>query len=142
MSVDLEKLPHARDVIRLVLAIRTATEREYERAEEAAAAKAEAEGNRIVNGGQSSGWTDDVCDWEYRDWRTREVLASGTSTEDEQDRLVDAAIAADEKPWLHIDNLEFEYEEQVSKQFADLGYTIEVIEWLSSLEPPYWAEPK
>jgi hypothetical protein len=42
----------------------------------------EAEGYRIIDGGQISGGGDEEIEWEYTDWRTGEVIATGRGTDD------------------------------------------------------------
>lgn len=59
----------------------------------------EAEGHRIVNGGQTGHDT-----WEITDWRTGELLAHGTGDHRAYD---DAATRLDpDGKWLHVDNLD------------------------------------
>lgn len=68
---------------------------------DAAIQKAEAEGYRIIDGGQiSDGDEDYLC--EYTDWRTGEVLYRG----DGKDRP-DPTVTEPPGHW-HIDNLEFD----------------------------------
>jgi hypothetical protein len=69
-------------------------------------AKLEAEGYRIVGGGQTSSFDDDGrCEWECTDWRTGETLASGRGTYDEYGAAVDAAAERDGRPWCHRDHV-------------------------------------
>lgn len=71
----------------------------------------EAQGYRIIGGGQVSGWDyadpDDpessVCSWEYIDRRTGEVLCAGTGTMEDEDAAM--AAADPDGHWFHEDRL-------------------------------------
>ncbi len=58
----------------------------------------EADGRRIISGGQTRGDS-----WEITDWRTGELLASGTGGIDEYDAAA-KRLDPDGK-WLHIDTI-------------------------------------
>ncbi|MGW2183955.1 hypothetical protein ACWCXX_39495 [Streptomyces sp. NPDC001732] len=61
-------------------------------------------GHRIVNGGQTSGGSDDVQAWEITDWRTGDLIVNGTGDYTAYD---EAAQRLDpDGKWLHIDNLD------------------------------------
>lgn len=59
--------------------------------------KLEADGHRIIDGGQTGQTT-----WQYTDWRTGAVIASGDDRTDE-DEVLDALDP--ERTFLHIDNI-------------------------------------
>lgn len=85
-------------VLRLIAGV--LEEREKDSAREDAKIKAlEAEGFRIVDGGQTGPPDEDgnEAGWQTRDWRTREVLAEGVGW--------DTYEASGEDNWYHIDNV-------------------------------------
>ncbi|MFE2532591.1 hypothetical protein [Streptomyces sp. NPDC059371] len=64
----------------------------------------EGSGHRIVDGGQVGSYDDEGrCSWEVTDWRTGEVLASGHTTMEEQDKTTDALDPGN--VWYHRDNM-------------------------------------
>lgn len=96
--------------------------------ERAAIQKAEAEGYRIIDGGQiSSGDEDYLC--EYTDWRTDEVLYRGS----EEDRP-DPRITEPPGHW-HIDGITFDCL-VTAERIAGLpkGLAEAIIEWVTDNE--------
>jgi hypothetical protein len=75
---------------------------EYAAAERAEIARLEAEGYRLVSGGQALGDETGELVWQVTDYRTGEVLASGT-TEKEYKAASEALEA--QQPGYHIDHL-------------------------------------
>lgn len=64
----------------------------------------EKDGHRLVDGGQTGRTDDDQATWEITDWRTGDVLVSGTGDDSTYDA---AAMRLDpDGKWLHIDNVE------------------------------------
>jgi hypothetical protein len=61
----------------------------------------EAEGRRIISGGQTGHGT-----WEITDWRTGDLIVSGTG--DHHDYDVAAGKLDPDGKWLHIDNVDAE----------------------------------
>lgn len=74
---------------------------QYEAQKTATIAKLEAEGCRIVTGGETLDGG-----WEITDWRTQEIISSGQGDPDEYDREVERLDPDDR--WQHIDNIEAE----------------------------------
>ncbi|MEV4413777.1 hypothetical protein [Catellatospora sp. NPDC049609] len=73
-------------------------QREAERSLADAVDKLKASGHRIIDGGQTSQST-----WQYTDWHTGEVIASGDAGTSDDEVL--AALDPDDM-YLHIDNIE------------------------------------
>ena len=61
----------------------------------------ESEGFRIVDGGQTGPHVEGLAPWELTDWRTGEVIATGTGLESFQAMF-------DEERWWHVDSLNYE----------------------------------
>jgi hypothetical protein len=61
----------------------------------------EAEGFRIVDGGQTGPHVEGLAPWELSDWRTGEVVATGNGLDSFQ------AIFESER-WWHVDSLNYE----------------------------------
>lgn len=82
---------------------------EFERVaalEDAERKRLEAEGYRLVNGGQTGTYDDDgKADWEVSDYRTGERLISSHGTYDDYDAAVDREESARGERWYQADNL-------------------------------------
>lgn len=61
-------------------------------------------GHRIVNGGQTSSGSDDQQTWEITDWRTEDLLASGTGSYEAYDAAVRRLDPAGK--WVHVDTVD------------------------------------
>lgn len=73
-------------------------------AEEQEIRELEANGYRIVDGGQDGSYdTQNRCAWSTADWRTGEVLVSGFGTIEEMEQAVEAADP--EGRWVHRDGI-------------------------------------
>lgn len=95
----------------------------------ASAAKAEAEGRRLVGGGNDSRW------WEITDWRTGEVIAQGDNGADEADATVNRLDP--DRTWITVDNLYAETPDPAANRksfpFVPDGVVIAIDEWLYGL---------
>ncbi|MFJ4887816.1 hypothetical protein [Streptomyces sp. NPDC088731] len=88
-----------REYVRALLRVRLADEQ----ARQERIRALEKEGHRFVDGGQTGRTDDDQATWEITDWRTGELLASGTG-DDAYD--VEGARLDPDGKWLHIDHVE------------------------------------
>jgi hypothetical protein len=61
----------------------------------------EAEGFRIVDGGQTGPHEEGLAPWELTDWRSGEVVATGTGLESFQAMF-------ERERWWHVDSLNYE----------------------------------
>jgi hypothetical protein len=90
--------------------------REHDAAEKARYAGAEAEGYKIIDGGQESPQDDDgKCDWVITDFRTGTALAISHGTLDDYDKALDDLEAELGQPLCHVDNLTEEVANAESK---------------------------
>ena len=60
----------------------------------------EAEGFRIVDGGQAGPHVEGLAPWELTDWRTGEVVATGLGLESFQEMF-------EKERWWHVDSLNY-----------------------------------
>jgi hypothetical protein len=62
----------------------------------------EADGYRIVDGGQTGPHVDGLAPWELTDWRSGEVIATGSGLDSFQSQF-------ESERWWHIDSLAFDH---------------------------------
>ncbi|MFE7267987.1 hypothetical protein ACFU9B_39280 [Streptomyces sp. NPDC057592] len=89
-----------REYVRALLRQRLADEQ----ARQDRISSSEKAGHRIVDGGQTSGGSDDTQTWEITDWRTGDLIVDGTGGYESYEAATQR-LDPDSR-WLHIDNLD------------------------------------
>jgi hypothetical protein len=124
---------HLEAIRRHVAAVINADERFDEHVARRARAK-EAEGYRIVEGGQTGPHVDGLAPWALTDWRSGEVVAAGTGLESFQRRF-------EVERWWHLDSLAYDLASPVPESVGlPPGLARALADWASSdpVEAEVW----